>query len=158
MGVCGCGKTTVGRRLSEELGWEWLEGDHLHPAANVEKMGAGHSLDDHDREPWLDAIRLRIDRVLGTPRHPGLVVACSALKRIYRRRLGTARPGVRVVHLRGSRELLERRLRARRAHFMPESLLQSQLDTLEPPTSGWALDVARPPAELVREILGNLGP
>jgi gluconokinase len=129
MGVSGSGKSTVGARLAERLGWDLAEGDAFHPAANVAKMAAGQPLTDADREPWLAAVAAWIDTELQAGRRG--VITCSALKRSYRDRL--RRADVRFVYLRVPRAELERRLSNRPGHFMPASLLASQLDALEPP-------------------------
>jgi carbohydrate kinase (thermoresistant glucokinase family) len=131
MGVAGVGKTTAGERLAERLNWEFAEGDRFHPPENVAKMQSGHPLTDADRAPWLAAIAEAIDRCRA--RGACGVIACSALKQAYRRRIIGDRPGVRLVYLQGSRELIAERLAARRGHFMPASLLDSQLAALEPP-------------------------
>ncbi len=127
MGVCGCGKSRIAGLLAARLGWDMLEGDSLHPAANVAKMAGGTPLNDADRAPWLDAIAEQI-----LARRDGLVIACSALRRAYRDRLRVADPDLRFLHLAPPREVLELRL-SRRQHFMAPSLLDSQLATLEPP-------------------------
>jgi len=134
MGVSGAGKTTIGKALAERLGWTFQEGDALHPPANIAKMNSGKPLDDSDRAPWLGAIAALIDDW----RQRGVdgVISCSALKRRYRDIIDGDRPGVHVVYLEGSRELLARRLASRRGHFMPPGLLDSQLATLEPPAAG----------------------
>ena len=125
MGVSGSGKTTVGSALAQRLGLRFVDADSLHPAANVEKMAAGIPLTDDDRWPWLDAV--------GAVLADGpVVVACSALRRVYRDRLRVAAPDVAFVYLHASRELLEERM-THRTHFMPVSLLDSQFATLEPP-------------------------
>jgi gluconokinase len=131
MGVSGAGKSTVTRRVSKRLGWDFEEGDALHPAANVAKMAAGEPLTDADRRPWLEAVAAWIDAELESGRHG--VITCSALKRRYRDQL--RRPGVLFVHIDVPRAELRRRLARRRGHFMPASLLDSQLATLEPPTA-----------------------
>jgi gluconokinase len=133
MGVSGCGKSSVGAAVSEALGLEFVEGDQLHPAANVEKMSKGIPLTDEDRIPWLDVIGATMKATLA--RSEGLVVSCSALKRSYRDRLRAAVDGNLVfVYLHGSKELLTRRMGERKGHFMPPSLLESQLAALETPT------------------------
>lgn len=128
MGVSGCGKTTVGQGLAAALGLPFIEGDDLHPPANVARMAAGIPLTDADREGWLQSIGAAL---AAEPR--GAVASCSALKRAYRDRLRAAVPGLRLVHLHGAPALLAERLALRRGHYMPPSLLQSQLDTLELP-------------------------
>jgi gluconokinase len=130
MGVSGAGKTTVGMRLARRLGWDFEDGDELHPTANVEKMAAGQPLTDQDRLPWLEAVAHWIDGELDAGRSG--VIACSALKHSYRDQL--RRPGVVFVYLEVPRAELERRLAHRAGHFMPASLLDSQLATLEPPS------------------------
>lgn len=133
MGVSGCGKTSVGAALAERLGLSFVEGDVLHPPANVEKMAKGTPLSDDDRWPWLDIIGVEMASSLA--RGEGIVVSCSALKKVYRERLRAATGGnLRFVYLSGSRELLTERMGARTGHFMPLSLLESQLQTLEVPT------------------------
>jgi carbohydrate kinase (thermoresistant glucokinase family) len=132
MGVSGVGKTSVGRALARRLGVPFLEGDELHPPSSVAKMSAGTPLAESDRVPWLAAIAHRIEAAVteGT----GLVVACSALRRSHRDVLrGGVAGDVLFVHLVSSQELLRRRLEGREGHFMPASLLDSQLVTLEPP-------------------------
>jgi gluconokinase len=131
MGVSGAGKSTIARRLADELGWDFAEGDELHPAANVAKMAAGEPLTDADREPWLAAVGGWIDAEISAGRHG--VITCSALKRSYRDLL--RRPEVLFVYLAVPRTELERRLHNRRGHYMPVSLLASQLETLEPPAA-----------------------
>lgn len=133
MGVSGSGKTSVGERLAERCGLRFIEGDGLHSAANVEKMAHGIPLTDDDRWPWLDAIGAEIHKAFTAGE--GLIVSCSALKRSYRERLRKA-AGSRLVfvYLDGSKELLSKRMGARTGHFMPASLLESQLQTLEVPT------------------------
>jgi gluconokinase len=132
MGVSGTGKSTVGRALALALGWDFQEGDELHPPSNIDKMQAGIALDDDDRRPWLDRIAhwIRSENDQGR----GGVVTCSALKRRYRDRLRRAGGELRFVHIRVSRAALEHRTR-HRLHFMPTSLLDSQLQTLEEPTA-----------------------
>ena len=131
MGVSGSGKTTIGVDLAQRLSWPFLEGDDLHPPANVAKMHAGTPLTDEDRWPWLDAIKAWIDARLAEGGHG--VIACSALRRIYRERLGVGRNSVALVFLHAERALLVDRLARRKGHFMPQALLDSQIATLEPP-------------------------
>jgi carbohydrate kinase (thermoresistant glucokinase family) len=127
MGVSGSGKTTVGIALAAALGVPFLDADDLHPASNVAKMAAGIALTDDDRMPWLALVGAEL---AAAPE--GLVIACSALKRVYRQAILAAAPSTRFVFLDGSRELLESRVQHRHGHFMPASLLDSQLATLEP--------------------------
>jgi gluconokinase len=129
MGVSGTGKSTVAGRLAGHLGWPLQEGDDLHPEANVAKMEQGTPLTDDDRWPWLDRVREWIDAQVGAGESG--IITCSALRRAYRDRL--RRPEVVFVHLSGTREVIQRRMAARAGHFMPLSLLDSQLATLEPP-------------------------
>jgi gluconokinase len=131
MGVSGAGKSVVATDLARRLHWELAEGDSLHPAANVAKMSAGTPLTDEDRWPWLRLVGEWIDDA--ADRDVGSVVTCSALKRRYRDLLCGGRPQVRFVHLAGSRALIGGRLGARRGHFMPPTLLDSQFKTLEIP-------------------------
>ncbi len=156
MGVSGSGKTTVGKLLAAQLGWTFLEGDHYHPAANVEKMRRGVPLNDEDRRPWLDALRLRIDEAC--ERGENVVLACSALKHAYQHYLEKDEPGqVHYVHLRGSEELIRQRVAQRKGHFMPALLLHSQFETLEPPEHAVVVDIAPPPEEIVARIRRELG-
>ncbi len=129
MGVSGSGKSTVGALLAGRLGWDFEEGDDLHPAANLEKMAAGHPLDDDDRRPWLARVARWI-REHTDVRQPG-VITCSALTKTYRDVLRGER--VVFVHLAGSRDQIGRRIAARQGHFMPTALLDPQFATLEPP-------------------------
>ncbi|MDB5567267.1 MAG: gluconate kinase [Tardiphaga sp.] len=130
-GVSGSGKSTIAGNLAARLGWTFEDGDRFHPASNVAKMSAGHPLTDEDRWPWLQAIADEIDRISEAGGH--LVIACSALKRAYRNVLVHGRDDVRMVYLDGTRELIAARLAARKDHFMPPALLDSQFKTLEPP-------------------------
>ena len=131
MGVSGSGKTTVGEKLAERLGWRYEDADTFHPASNVAKMSAGHPLSDDDRWPWLRAIAAEIDRVV--QRGSCLVIGCSALKRAYRDILVHGRSDVQIVYLDGSEALIAERLSRRKGHFMPAGLLASQFGALEPP-------------------------
>jgi gluconokinase len=149
MGVSGAGKSTAGRALADALGYPFLEGDDLHPAANVAKMASGVPLDDDDRAPWLDAIAAQLRAM------PDGVVACSALKAAYRARL-RVRPDVRFVLLDVPEAELERRLRARKGHYMPPSLLASQLQTLERGGDLLVVDGAQPVDAIVAAIRARL--
>jgi gluconokinase len=131
MGVSSSGKSSIGQALADRLGWRFADGDDFHPKANIEKQRAGQPLTDEDRWPWLQAIADEIDRVTADGQR--LVVACSALKRAYRDLLLHGRDDVRLVYLDGSRELIAERMAARKNHFMPPTLLDSQFKTLEVP-------------------------
>lgn len=155
MGVSGTGKSTVAGLLAGQLGWALAEGDDLHPPANVAKMSRGQPLTDEDRWPWLARIAEWIQGQLRAGQ-PG-IVTCSALKRSYRDQLRA--PGVVFVHLSGSRETIARRLSARLDHFMPTSLLDSQLATLEPlgdDEDGFVVDLGGTTQAEVEEILARL--
>jgi gluconokinase len=153
MGVSGSGKTTVGTALSRELGWSFVDGDDLHPAANVQKMARGVALDDADRRPWLLAIRNLIQE--SEARDRNLVVACSALKEDYREYLNSG-THIRWVSLTGAPRLIRDRLNLRVHHFMKSVLLKSQLETLEPPSDALVVDVAPPVDEIVKTIREKL--
>ncbi|MGN7705077.1 gluconokinase [Cellulosimicrobium sp. 22601] len=154
MGVAGSGKTTVATLLAQRLGTEYAEADRFHPQANIEKMSAGTPLTDEDRWPWLEAIRDWLSAEADAGRSG--VVTCSALKRSYRDLLRTARGRVCFVHLDGSPELLAERMEHRSGHFMPTSLLPSQLATLEPlgdDEPGFTVDVTRTPEQIADFVL-----
>lgn len=159
MGPCGCGKTTIGSALAARLDGAFIEGDDFHPASNRTKMQSGTPLTDGDRWPWLDRIA---DELRARHGAAGTVVlACSALKRAYRDRLRRADPEIVFVLLNGSRDLLLSRLEARKDHFMPPDLLDSQLEALEPPKPderALALDVAHAPAEMIEQIMIHTAP
>lgn len=157
MGVSGCGKTTVGSRLAERLGWPFADADAFHPSANVAKMRSGTPLTDEDRAPWLDAIASWIDQKRASGGHG--VVACSALKRRYRAVIIGDRADVRLVHLTGSYELIARRMAERPHHYMPVALLKSQFEALEPPgaeESALTVPIDLPPGEIVERIMAAL--
>ena len=157
MGVSGVGKTTVGARLAERLGWKFIEGDLLHPPENVAKMKSGEPLTDTDRAPWLAAVAEAIDG--WRRRGENGVITCSALKRSYRRQIIGERSDVRLVYLTGSRDLIAGRLAGRRGHFMPPTLLDSQFATLEPPgrdENPLTISIDRPIAEIIDRVLGVL--
>ncbi len=146
MGVSGCGKTTVAAGVAAGLGWALLEGDDFHPPANKAKMAAGTPLTDADRWPWLAAIAAEARR------HPHCVIACSALKRAYRSVLA---PDI-LVYLDGEKATIAARLRARKGHFMPPALLDSQFATLEPPgpdEAPIAMPIDPPASETIADVL-----
>ena len=160
MGVAGSGKTTLASRLAERLGVPFVEGDALHPPANVKKMASGIALSDEDRWPWLNAIsdRIEAERSAGH----GVVVACSALKHAYRDCLRKkVHSQLHFILLDGSRQLISERMRQRKGHFMPPALLESQFAALERPTpdeKAVILDISHAPAELVDEAATAISP
>jgi len=155
MGVSGSGKTTVGKLLAAELGWQFVDADDFHPNSNIEKMRRGAPLNDDDRRPWLSSLREYLEAA--DSRGENLVLACSALKHNYRDYLRADRPEVvRFVYLHGSQELIANRQAERRGHFMPPGLLQSQFETLEPPGDAIRVDITPAPdiiAERIRRAL-----
>jgi gluconokinase len=156
MGVSGSGKTTVGRKVARRLGWEFVEGDDFHSAEALKKMSSGAALDDSDRESWLArlAAEIRAHVASGTD----TVLACSALKERYRRTLAGGGPGdVVFVFLRAGREVLERRLEARRGHFFRPELLASQLEALEEPRDAVLVDASGSPARIAEAVVRALG-
>jgi len=150
MGVSGSGKNTVGEPLAKRLGWKFIDADDYHPPENVKKMAAGIALQDEDRWPWLD----RLNAILR--KEKDAVVACSALKEAYRRRLLAGLFPYTIVHLRGSFELIRARVEARKHRYMPASLLQSQFDALEPPRQAIEIDVSGEVEASVKAILEQL--
>jgi len=157
MGVSGAGKSTVGRQLAKRLGWNFAEGDALHSPQNVAKMKSGQPLTDADRGPWLAAVAQVIDA--WRRRGERGVITCSALKRVYRRQIIGDRSDVRLVYLEGPRELIAERLPARQGHFMPQSLLESQFATLEPPgpdENPITVAINRPVQEIVDSVVSVL--
>lgn len=154
MGVTGCGKTTVGAMLAGACGWDFRDADDFHPAANVAKMKNGAPLTDEDRWPWL--ARLNTFLLDSERQGKSLVLACSALKQVYRDRLARGCTATRFVFLDGDVELIRARLLARRGHYMNPKLLASQFAILERPEDALRLDIAESPAELVRSIRERL--
>lgn len=157
MGVSGSGKTTIASRLADVLGWRFADADDFHPPANVAKMSRGEPLNDDDRRPWLQALSNFLSQHLqsGQP----CVLACSALKASYRQVLHAHDDRVRIVYLKGSRELLQQRMTKRQGHFMPGTLLDSQLATLEEPRTATALtcDIRDTPDKIVAHIRTAFG-
>jgi gluconokinase len=155
-GVSGAGKTTVGKLLAREIGWRFIEADDFHPVANIEKMRSGRPLTDEDRWPWLERLRRQIEQSLTAGQ--SAVLACSALKRVYRDRLHVS-DEVKFVFLRGDYALIEKQLRNRRRHFMNPHLLQSQFDDLEEPQQGenvLTIELERTPEQIVETIKTKL--
>jgi gluconokinase len=158
MGVSGSGKTTLARGIAQHLGWDLLEGDDLHPPANVERMAAGTPLTDEDRRPWLEAIGAWLDDHVQAGSSAALT--CSALRRSYRDLLRTGRPGVCFCHVTADAGLIAERVARRLGHYMPPSLLPSQLATLEPLAAdepGITLSSAGSADEVLAEALHRLG-
>jgi carbohydrate kinase (thermoresistant glucokinase family) len=158
MGVSGCGKSTIASMLAHRLHWIYEDGDWFHPKSNIEKMHAGEPLTDEDRWPWLHAMAAWIDATRRVGNHG--VIACSALKRAYRDILVGERRDVRIVFLKGDRELIARRLAARDGHFMPPSLLDSQFKALEEPRADEhpiVVSILPHPREIVENVVQELG-
>lgn len=154
MGVEGSGKTTVGSLLARQLDWEFADADSFHSAENIEKIRRGVPLTDADRGPWIESMRDAIVRWIAGRR--SAVLACSALKRSYRERLCVG-PEVKLVFLKGSYELIDQRLKARRGHFADDKILASQFADLEEPEDAVTVDIGQSPEELVRELKNRLG-
>lgn len=158
MGVSGSGKTTIATALSERLGWIYAEADEFHSPENISKMTRGIALTDEDRKPWLDAIAQWISDK--SAKDESTIVTCSALKRSYRDVLAAADGDVRFVHLLGDIELIRSRMKTRTGHFMPESLLPSQINTLEVLQAnerGLTIENVGTPAEVTDRIIAELG-
>lgn len=156
MGVSGSGKTVIGSRFARALGVDFVEGDTYHPPANIEKMAAGIPLTDDDRQGWLHAIgqRVRSASAAGSC----VVVSCSALKRSYRDTIRAEAGPVQFIFLRGAADLIGPRLEARKGHFMPPSLLDSQLSTLEEPLPEegvWVTNISLSPQEIVDSLVAR---
>jgi len=150
MGVSGSGKSTIGKPLAEQLGCAFLDADEFHPPRNVAKMAAGTPLTDEDRWPWLDLLNRKLRE------HADVVLACSALKEAYRQRLQQGLADCRIVHLRGSVDLIRARLKDRRHRYMPASLLDSQFATLEAPRDAIDVDIKQSPERCVESIAAAL--
>jgi gluconokinase len=154
MGVTGVGKTTVGRLLAEQLGWQFADADDFHPKENVEKMRKGTPLNDADRQPWLERLRAAITNWIAEPRK--VVLACSALKRSYRQQL-EAGPEVRFVYLKGSADLIVERLRSRYGHYADAKILDGQFADLEEPEVAVTVEIDNSPEQIASVIRERLG-
>lgn len=154
MGVTGCGKSTVGAMLAQDCNWDFHDADDFHPAANVAKMKRGAALTDEDRWPWLEHLNAFL--IESEQQGQSLVLACSALKQVYRDRLARGCAAVRFVFLDGDMELIRVRLAVRQGHYMNPNLLASQFAILERPKEALRFDIAENPAELVRSIRERL--
>jgi gluconokinase len=154
MGVAGSGKTTVGKALAKQLGWDFYDADDFHPRENITKMASGVPLTDADRVPWLATLHQLITSSLEANR-PG-VLACSALKERYRQQLLEGNKGVKIVYLKGSYDLIWSRMAQRGAHYMKPQMLQSQFEALEEPTNALTIDISLPMENIVREILNDM--
>lgn len=154
MGVSGSGKTTVGEKLAESLGYRFADADDFHSQKNIEKMHNGIALDDADRLPWLQKIQDVIKQCLSE--NTNLVLTCSALKESYRQMLLINGESVKLVYLKGSFELIQKRLKERLNHFMSEKLLKSQFDILEEPSDAITVDISEPLEVIIQNIIENL--
>jgi len=154
MGVSGCGKTTVGKMTAEALNLPYYEGDEYHPKANVEKMSHGISLNDEDRDQWLQRLSDLLQEKLA--KGESGVLSCSALKENYRDRLNVDPQRVHFIYLKGSYGLILNRMTARAAHYMPAELLQSQFDTLEEPEDIFTIDIDQSPEIILDKALGYI--
>jgi gluconokinase len=155
MGVSGCGKTSVGELLSQELGWPFYDGDDFHPQANVDKMAAGIPLDDADRAPWLKVLNNLMGDHLNTGK--SILLACSALKQSYRTQLAEGNPGTVFVYLKGDFNLIFGRMQARADHYMKSEMLRSQFEALEEPHDALWVNIDQSPQEIAAQIMGGLG-
>jgi gluconokinase len=151
MGVAGCGKTQVGKLLSQNLAWDFYDADDFHPPENISKMANGIPLNDEDRIPWLASLHDLISSSL--ERKQPCVLACSALKERYRLQLLDGNPDIQLVYLKGSYELIWSRISARKDHYMKPQMLQSQFEALEEPAEALTMDISRSVDEIVRGIL-----
>jgi len=154
MGVSGCGKTSIGKALAGRIGWDFYDADDFHPPENIAKMASGIPLNDADRAPWLAALHDLIETCLKEKR-PG-VLACSALKESYRQALVSDNPGVQIVYLRGSYDLIWSRMQARAGHYMKPEMLQSQFVALEEPANALVVDIHLDVPEIVNNIVNSM--
>jgi gluconokinase len=152
MGVSGAGKTTIGKLLASEMGWEFVDADDHHSPQNIEKMRSGIPLTDADRLPWLESLHALIEKQVSEKKN--MILACSALKQSYRRILQV--PEIKIVYLKGAADILQQRLQSRRGHYMTERMLASQVETLEAPDDAMVINIDRVPSEIVAEIRQRL--
>ncbi|RYC52889.1 gluconokinase [Flagellimonas olearia] len=153
MGVSGTGKTTVGKLLSEQLGYPFFDGDDFHPEENINKMASGKPLNDDDRKGWL----LKLNQLALQQHNVGAVITCSALKKAYRSLLRAGMGSdMQFIYLNGSFDLVKSRLENRKDHFMPIALLKTQFEALEPPSKAIAVSIAQQPDQIVQEVLKQL--
>jgi gluconokinase len=155
MGVSGSGKTTIGQALSSALGWPFIDGDDFHPPENVKKMSQGIPLSDEDRLHWLETLSHLLSE--NCHREENLVLACSALKRIYRDQLRSNHADLIFVYLEGDIEMIRQRMQAREKHYMKPGMLESQFQILEPPQNALQINIDRPINEIVQEIIDLIG-
>lgn len=153
MGVAGCGKTSVGRMLSEKLGWKYYEGDDYHPKENVEKMSNGIPLNDDDRKPWLLKLRSIIEDALS--QGINIIITCSALKESYREILKVNKE-VKFIYLKGSYELIEARMKLRKNHFMKPGMLKSQFEALQEPADAITIEIDQSLEDIQKNILSEI--
>ena len=154
MGVSGCGKTSIGVRLSQILGWPFYDGDKYHPPENIAKMAQGIPLDDADRIPWLANLHDLITEHLAEGQ--SMLLACSALKKKYRDQLAKGNPGTVIVYLKGDFDLIFERMRIRPGHYMKADMLRSQFDALEEPTGAWVVEIAQDLDCITEEIISRV--
>jgi carbohydrate kinase (thermoresistant glucokinase family) len=152
MGVCGCGKSLIGKMLADKLGISFYEGDDFHPQSNVRKMRSGKALNDDDRKPWLEIMATQMQE---WQEKGGVVLSCSALKKKYRDILRKNNE-VRFVYLKGTPELIEQRMQSRKKHFMSLKLIRSQFDTLEEPDNAITADIDDTPERILENIIKQL--
>jgi len=151
MGVAGSGKTAFGKMLAERLSWDFFDADDYHPSENIAKMAAGIPLNDSDRIPWLDTLAKLLGTTLTAGHHP--VLACSALKEVYRMQLLDGQSRIAIIYLKGSYELIWSRLSARQGHYMKPDMLRSQFETLEEPKNALVLDISMTLDEMVEMVM-----